>query len=79
MQSAHVVAELWIGQLTSQRCDVFGGQPRDAGQVGPLVVIGFKGGRVEKDCGAVLAALAVERCGDEIAQPAAGMHVLRWE
>ena len=45
-------------------------------EVGPLVVEGFQRGRVEEQRCAVLAAFAVEGCGDEVTHTAASVDVL---
>src|ERR1700739_1765770 len=70
------MAELRIGQSASEGGHVLARQPCDAGQVGPLVVERFQCGGVEEQRCAVLAAFAVERCGDEVAHAAARVDVL---
>ena len=64
------------GRRASERGHFLVRQPRDAGQVGPLVVEGFQRGGVEEQRCAVLAAFAVERCGDEVAHAAASVDIL---
>ena len=70
------MAELRIGQTASECGYFFMRQPRDTRQVGPLVVEGFQRGGVEEQCCAVLAAFAVERCGDEVPHAAASVDIL---
>ena len=59
--------------------DLLRRQPADGGQVGPLVLVRLQRGEVEEDGGAAAAGAAGQRCGDEVAQPADGHHVLGGE
>ena len=66
----------WFAQLRCEFGDVSWGESSQGGQVVPLVLVGFECCEVEEDRRALLAAIAVQRCGDEVPDPVRREHVL---
>ena len=68
-----------LAQPLRQPGDLFGGEPPEAGQVGPLVLVRLQGGQVQEHRGPAARGTALQRRGDQIAKPTDLQNVLGGE